>query len=248
MSSETKPFSADKARRLVVEKLRDAGSDGVASLVTAKTPAPKRAAIEQALSQLEATREVVVDRRKVKPRFFLREMAPDVPLLDEVCENLVAATAAAHPQLLAAAELKERLRKPERVLLTPAIERLVRDRQLIALRRGTAEVFAHGDSLRAACAIGQPPALEDEAAFSPGPVRRAYRELVQGTGFPAVEIVALQQGAGVIADELKEWLLGEYRAGRALLSLGDWSLADEAARAAAVELGGEKYLRVELRD
>jgi hypothetical protein len=37
-----------------------------------------------------------------------------------------------------------------------------------------------------------------------------------------------------------------WREGGAALSLGDWSLADEETRAAAVTLDGERYLLVRL--
>ncbi len=55
--------------------------------------------------------------------------------------------------------------------------------------------------------------------------------------------LALQQESGAALAALQEWLLGEHRAGRAILSRGDWSLADDEA-AAAVEWQGQPYLLV----
>jgi hypothetical protein len=38
----------------------------------------------------------------------------------------------------------------------------------------------------------------------------------------------------------------EYESGGVVLSSGDWSLADDAKRAAAVEIDGERYLLARL--
>ncbi len=68
-------------------------------------------------------------------------------------------------------------------------------------------------------------------------------------GFPDVKISALQHALGPSgATALAAHLTALWREGRATLSLGDWSLASEETRAAAVELDGEKYLLVRLDD
>jgi len=74
----------------------------------------------------------------------------------------------------------------------------------------------------------------------------AYHELVGRTGYPAVTISELQRTSGCPTDEVKEWLLEGHRSGRVVLSLGDWSLASEQERAAAIPLGGERYLQARL--
>ena len=81
--------------------------------------------------------------------------------------------------------------------------------------------------------------LDDAALFF------AYTRLVRESGgFPDVKIAHLSSAAGDAP--LAGRLVALWREGRATLSLGDWSLADETTRAAAVELDGEKYLLVRL--
>ncbi len=73
----------------------------------------------------------------------------------------------------------------------------------------------------------------------------AYTRLVRESGgFPDVKIAHLRSATGHAP--LAGRLIALWREGRATLSLGDWSLADETTRAAAVELDGEKYLLVRL--
>lgn len=66
-------------------------------------------------------------------------------------------------------------------------------------------------------------------------------------GLPDVKISALGLAlAPVEAAGLADRLRALWREGRVTLSLGDWSLADEATRRAAVELAGERYLLVRM--
>lgn len=103
------------------------------------------------------------------------------------------------------------------------------------------EGFEDGGTLRA-----RRDAPRSQAALSLEEVRAAYRLLAARTGFPSVAISALQQESAAPLAALQEWLLGEHRAGRAILSRGDWSLADEAKRGAAVEWQGQPYLLARL--
>jgi hypothetical protein len=97
-------------------------------------------------------------------------------------------------------------------------------------------------------ATGDPdaPPSQPGTDFEPERVRRAYADIVKQTGFPAVPISALQNQSGVLLSALKSWIKEQYANGSAVLSFGDWSLADDAKRAAAVELNGERYLLVRL--
>jgi hypothetical protein len=47
-------------------------------------------------------------------------------------------------------------------------------------------------------------------------------------------------------DALKHFLLDESRQGRAVLTLGDWSVSSEETRAGAIELFGKPHLLVRL--
>jgi hypothetical protein len=51
---------------------------------------------------------------------------------------------------------------------------------------------------------------------------------------------------GVPLDTLKDRLVQECRAGRAVPSLGDWSLSSPEARAAGIPINGRPHLRIRL--
>ena len=135
-------------------------------------------------------------------------------------------------------DLGRLLSRPEKASLDAALMRLQADGRLVALAHGSRVWFAFADALRARLAV------------APGPVSEklpmVYRRLVRESGgFPDVKISVLARALEPSAARgLPERLKAMWRAGEATLSLGDWSLASEETRAAAVEMDGEKYLLV----
>jgi len=79
-------------------------------------------------------------------------------------------------------------------------------------------------------------------------VLAAYRKVKACVGFSNVEICEILKELGVKMTMLKAFLLEESRQGRAVLSLGDWSLSSEETRAAAIEIQGNRYLLVRLNE
>jgi hypothetical protein len=75
-------------------------------------------------------------------------------------------------------------------------------------------------------------------------VAEAYRQLVHKTGFPDVEIAELANTGAFPLEAFKEFLHAENAVGRAIFSLGDWSLASESTRAGAVVVGDQPHLLV----
>ncbi len=152
------------------------------------------------------------------------------------------------PALWSRAELARRLTAAERPALDAALARLQADRQVLALRQGKSAVWVFAGPLRGWL---DGSAVVEEAA---GPLERAtldnaYQQLVRESGgFPDVKISALKAALGPAAagGTLAAELVACWRRGEGTLSLGDWSLASEETRAAAVELNGEKYLLVRL--
>jgi DNA invertase Pin-like site-specific DNA recombinase len=62
----------------------------------------------------------------------------------------------------------------------------------------------------------------------------AYQKVKARTGFSNVEIYHVQQELDINMESLKEFLKTEYKQGKVILSLGDWSLSDENIRSGAV--------------
>lgn len=264
---QAKTFSPEQARGEILAKLEKAGPKGTGSPITKSTSPAKRAVLEQVLADLETEREIFIDRRKTTPKLFLWSVRPKIPTRESVAAMLEEFAIQEFPRLLASSDLKAVLSKDKeaRALLFPAFELLTSQGRLIILRyqKGkakTEELYAHADSLRRTLGVEPPqaqetgestrsaPTTEDPRTISAETVREAYRTVAASTGFPAVAIATLQQESAVPMEMLKQWLIDEYKSGRAIFSFGDWSLSDETKRAGGIELNGERYLLVRLQE
>ena len=249
-----KTFSPEQARAQILAKLEKAGAKGSLSPVTAKTPEAKRVVFEHVLGEMEAAQTIFVDRRKAKARLYLWAVRPRIPTRESVAAVLEDFAAREFPRLLAPADLKSALGKDKdaQALLSQAVELLAAERRLIAQRyqatkKKMVELYSHAESLRKVLAPVAPMSPQVELApVSPEAIHRAYHTLIERTGFPAVPISLLQQESAAPLEALKRWLVEEYKSGGVVLSSGDWSLADDAKRSAAVEIGGERYLLARL--
>ncbi len=149
------------------------------------------------------------------------------------------------PALWSRAELSRRLTPAERPQLDAVLTRLQEERQVLGLSQGKGIYYVFAGPLRGWLA-GNAVVVASPTEEAPKALGEVYRRLVRESGgFPDVKISALQAAAGrALAAEL----IASWRQGEATLSLGDWSLATEETRAAAVELDGEKYLLVRFED
>ncbi len=241
----SKPYGAEQAREEILRKARKGGAKGVSGFFTPKTPEAKRTALAEALAALEAEGAIVADRRKAKPRYHHAEFPPQFPTAEAVAAKLAAAADQRPQELLNVAELKRALARDERDLLEEGIRVAVERGWLLELQRKKAAFYVGAGPVREvlgseALAVDIAPQVNETA------IREAYDALVRDGGFSDVPISALQAACGVALEALKEWLVARHRQGEATLSFGDWSLADETRRAAAVEMGGEKYLLARL--
>jgi hypothetical protein len=235
--------SADEVREKILAKVRTAGAKGATSLHPPKVADPVRALYAAALESLEAAEEVFVDRRKAKPRFYAWAERPLFPSVESVADELVAFAERRYPVLTSAAEFKKLLSKDKEkaAVHADAISRAVEQKRLLA--------FTHASGKKqtplylAAAALRE---LLGGETQPPSDIPAAYAELVRRTGFPAVMLSELQRESGVELAALHRWARTQHQAGRAVLSLGDWSLASAAQRAAVLEIHGERYLQVRL--
>ena len=159
------------------------------------------------------------------------------------------------PALWKEAKLQRRLHAPERPLLAAALQRLEEERQVLVLPLGKMRLYLFAEPLRgwltgSAAGTAAVPDLPEPASprGTPEDLFAVYERLVRRSGgFPDVKLADLRAAlVPAAAGTLSEQVLTLWRAGRATLSQGDWSLADEATRHAAVELFGERYLLVRL--
>jgi len=244
------PFLVDDARSVLLAKLRKAGPKGTVSLYPASAPPPKRAVFEEALAALESAREVFRDTRKAKPRFYLWSDRPELPTAEAVAAKLEPFAVARFPVLAALKDFAAAVKssREEKALTAQAVALLVATKRLarvlLSSKTVTRELYLATEPLtREAPSPLVPPS---PSPLVPSSVRAAYRRLAERTGFPDVPVSALREESAAPLEALKPWLLAEHQAGRAVLSLGDWSLADRARRDAALELHGDRYLLVKL--
>ena len=234
------------------EALHRAGPDGVkpAGLrLSGKTPTA--VARRAALAALLADGRVAGLGTGAAARYFLAEHAPTA---ETVGARLLAVGAFVPGTLNTPPALwKETALRRQRPLLSAALAGLTAERHLVPLRQGKSTLLAFAAPLRAwlgeEAVHAAPPLSVPVSVEAPdnGALFAAYARLVRESGgFPDVKIAGLRRALGDAAADLPDRLAALWREGRATLSLGDWSLADETTRAAAVELAGEKYLLVRL--
>ncbi len=239
----------------MLEALRLAGTQGLTGAAlhlekpspkSAKGRAQKAPPRRAAIDALVASGRVLFEKR----RYFLPAPKPTVEGVAGKLREI--GPTEGQPTLWTGPELARKLTAAEQPLFEDAIELLLAAREVIALARPKASFFAFAEPLKAALSAESPAA---ETAPEPPAVNRdsvltAYYKLVRESGgFPDIKISALQKALGPAAPgKLAGVLIDLWREGAANLSLGDWSLASEEMRAAAVELDGEQYLLVRIDD
>jgi len=231
----------------ILDKLQEAGAKG---LNKTQLGIRSKAAI-QAIETLEAERKVANLETGKKYLYVLKEY--DIPL--EMAHERIEATILSYDGRLCTKTKilnDSKVRCPGRVRkeFENAIEWLVKENKLLKLRHKGYFVFLHVSSLQSL--LPSFPTETEEIQASPelrrDRVLEAYHQVCQRIGFSNVEIYDLQQALGIPMKQMKEFLLEESRQGRAVLSLGDWSLSSEETRSGVIYMGGKSYLLVRFKE
>ena len=251
---------APTSREQVLEALRQADGEGIklATLTrvifapgvgvrpTKEAKAETQRALRELLVDLEAAGEVVNLGTAKTPCYLLPEFDRR---LDWACATLEGKETPGRATLYNAAALRKGHRKGvTRPIVERAFARLLETGRLIEVRPGRSAYYLHARSILPLI----PPdllsagAAGDHKLFSSETVRAAYDTLTREIGFADVPIADLQGRSAAPLDALHAWLREESRAGRAVPTRGDWSLAAESARAAALHLRGEPHLQIRL--
>lgn len=227
----------------ILSKLEAAGADGLkkAPLLGKgkKAQAPKLAALEL----LVARREVVRLGTEKSPVFVLRRFYNPLEMAYAAIESKAVPGTA---KLYTDKELGIGLAKHVKEKLADAVRLLVNEKKLLRAQRAKSVYYLHATAILPLVGDGPADPASGAEEVSLERVRQAYESVVRASGFSDVLIVDLQWACAVPLEKLKPFLLAQSRAGQVAPSRGDWSLADPAARAAAIELQGEPYLRVRL--
>ena len=244
MTSQPEDLSAE-----LLAKLEGAGAAGLK-----KTPLLGKGKKDQAtkLAGLEALvnrREVVRLGTEKSPVFVLRRFYNPLELAYAAIEAKATPGTA---RLYSDKELGTKLAKHVKEKLPEAIRLLLGEKKLLRTQRARSVYYLHTAAILPLVGTAAPVSAPDEAAALAArevaweEVRRAYDTVVRGSGFSDVLVSDLQRTSALPLDALQPFLLAQSRAGRVAPSRGDWSLADAAAREAALYLEGEPYLQVRL--
>ncbi|MBF0529238.1 MAG: hypothetical protein HQK55_08210 [Deltaproteobacteria bacterium] len=240
----------------ILEKLRAVGRRGTSksSLVGANKPAL------EALKELIQKGVVVNIGSGKTPLYLLQEF--DNPL-ELACEAMEQATKAGNHTVFTDREILQikTSTKPIKSKLAEARTLLVKEGKLVGLKGKKTLYYAHSEVLRSLLPVSQPSMVDDRlvaekpqidirsaaSSFSGNEVLAAYTRLKLRHGYSNVEIYELGRESGQDSKELQAFLLEESRQGRAVLSLGDWSLSKPEYQAAAVYLDGQPHLLVRFK-
>ncbi|MGH8524186.1 MAG: hypothetical protein ACREXY_08225 [Gammaproteobacteria bacterium] len=219
-----------KAR--ILSRLQDAGVAGLTrSALGVRGTSNAAKAYREALSGLESALLIGNLGTRSTPRYVLREHYCPLEL---AYAHMEAKAVPGNPKLYVATELRRGLKGAPNDKAEEAIKHLVRDGKLLRLARGSTAFFLHKASLSGP--VSEMPTLTRDRVLA------AYREIVNATGLSNVLVEELRRRLQAPINELAEMLVQECRAGRAVPSRGDWLLASEATRAAAIHIGGQPHL------
>jgi hypothetical protein len=248
-------FKLEFHKEKILQKLTAAGPAGLTkSKLGIKDPG---SASGRALKELEKDRQIGNLGSVNKTWYVLNEHFKP---LEIACERIKAAALALKTpkpdttELLSRKDLVKGCTGEVRKKVEEALERLVRQRALLKMRRGRTVYFVHAESLRHlvppadAVPPDAPREIQPTAALDRGLVMQAYQRVSRRTGYSNISISELQQESGLPLEQIKAFILEESRNGNAVLSLGDWSLSSEATRSAAVDIRGDRYLLVRFKD
>lgn len=236
-------MSTPKAKRddalpnKILARLTEAGTSGLA---TSKLPGAGKYR-KEVLDQLLADRRIGNLGTENKACYVLAEHYKPLELAAAHVEGKATAgrvTVYTLSKLEAgsAGEVRNQVRK--------AVETLTKQRVLLRIRPGKTDYWLHVASIR--------PLLEKEhtstAELSPKSLAGAYARATKAVGFADIPIALLKRESGMELEPLHQALLELSRSGKAVLSLGDWSLSSEEERAGALCLDGRQYLQVRMLD
>ncbi len=251
--------TVETLKEKILSKLRSAGPAGLTKGKLGIRGTGGNSA--SALSELIAERKIANLGTATRSPFVLIEHFNP---LERACARIEKNARAAVPArgeviaLLIQRDLEKGCEGEVRKKAAEAVDWLVREGRLLQFRRSRTRYYIHADTVSASIPAtdgdrrevppAEPAAAALPAALDRQAVAAAYRRLRQRRGYSNVEIAELRREAGCAMEALKEFLLGESRAGRAVLSLGDASVSSEESRAAAIELFGKPHLLVRLDD
>jgi hypothetical protein len=237
----------------IINKLREAGAKGLnKTQLGIKSKSPK----DSAVKSLEKEQKIANLETGNKTLYVLKEFYK--PL--EMAYNRVEKAVLSKPGLFSKSAVFKECEKgcPGKVRkeIENAVDWLVKENKLLKLKYRNFFLYLHVSKIQSLL-----PAVDPVSELQAAPqenkklpelnrerVLEAYRKVSQRVGFSNIEIYQLQQELGIPIEQLKEFLLNESRNGTAFPSFGNWQLASEASRKAAIYINGEPHLVIRFKE
>ena len=244
-TAKVDPRKVEKHKQRMTELLRQAGPRGVIKTGLKAQSVPAQAALGELIHE-----GIAANLGTAKSHFYVLS---EIPALEVAYLHVQKKLAGSKTrELFTKRELETGAGGKVRQSVVQALELMQKEGELIRFKRGKTSYYAPGRLVRERLNIPDRPGDEPSArAVSRRRVLEAYHGLVKKTGFIDVRIGELQPETGLPMDELKQFIIDERRAGRAVLAQGDWSISSERTRAGAIEidaLPGRRYLLVRFED
>lgn len=239
-----------ECRQKILQRLERAGPGGLTTtgLRLPGAGSKKGKACREALKRLVKAGEVGNLGSPGRPRYVLaRHFKP----LEIAYERIERRARDAGVRLRSKSALSKGVTGAAGGKVDDALKLLVAEGVLVRLKWAGKPVYLHASALprvAPAPAAAQPPAPSageppDEAA-----IRRAYRDTVSEFGYPDVLIHEIFARLGGGLEPFKAALMEACRAGRAVASIGDWSLSSPEERKAALYINGHPHLRIRFKE
>lgn len=239
-------MSREKQKEVILQKLRDAGLNGLSKSKLRITKSS-----EQAFQELLRDKEIRNLGSKARPRYVLKEYYNPLESAYNEIERFTSILQKKQNELIPFTLTTLRNKLPPgciREKTDEAIEFLMNEKKLLKIKIGRGTCFLHVSSIAPYLPFEVSSRLKREdmniVEIDRNKVLTSYEKIRKQKGFSNIEIHELQQDLAVPMEKLKSFLLEESRSSRAVFSSGDWSLSSEETRSGAIYLDGKPYLLI----
>lgn len=239
--SRKKPIpTIEQCKTEIIDRLTSADGEG---LLGSKLSLRQRH-YKQAMEELLGAGEVVVLNVTKKTRIYL--LSKFAPSLEDVYNKIDSKLSEKTGILFTQREMKSLClkccSKPESIYISEAIRYLIGENRMIPVKRRNSTYYLHSAYLKQFISVWERSAIpQKERVFE------AYQRLSRQSGWQDIWLSDLYRESGVEIGGLKSLLKEESHMGRVVLSRGDWSLASDEERMAAVYIDGEPFLFVRFK-
>lgn len=236
-----------ECEELILQRLTAAGAKGLTKTQLKLSKSSKKGKIcQEVLKRLEKKGQIgnLGSERKNTRYVTAQHFRP----LEMAYEHIEAATRESGTTLRSRKYFADRLKNKGAVAkkIDEAFKLLVSEGKLLRLRWSNFPVYLHVSELPRMKDAPQPTLVEPSSAqsVSDADVLRAYRETVAEFAYPDVLIHEVFLRLGGDLEAFKAHLIQACRQGRAVASVGDWSLSSPEERKAALYINGHPHLRI----